>query len=355
MKSFETGPKLKGHRPNAARHKPKIEREAMPERGIPQFSTAIHHKKGRSYDDEESGDAAVEVPQQAQDDGPESDTEFHALRSIPDPDPPGKGVHYVALVHDKSSSKKNDADALSKADEKSELKVETHKDGEGNDLPSFSLRDIHKSAENHAGAIDFSKSHAKHSKEQNAQNPDVEPERWIPPPREELAPPAPSDEIARPGRPGAAVAEEESEPAPPEIEIERVNLAPELPTGTFEECTPVDGRYRPPSSGTGKAGSGVVIRYQYELIQATRPGDGGGRELVESILPRLEEGITDRLLPVFFEGCNGAGGDVYDNRGLKGEGGLRRRMGGGEVVGIDAHPADVATGGGEFSLIQFDK
>lgn len=174
----------------------------MPERGIPEFSTAIHHKKGRSYDDEESGDAAVGVPAaQVQDDGSESDTEFHALRSIPEPEPPGQGTHYVALVHDKSSSKENDAAALSKADEKSELSVETHKDGEGNDLPSFSLRDIHKSADTHAGALDLSGlAHAKYSKEQNAQNPDVEPERWIPPPREELTLPAPSDEIARPGR-----------------------------------------------------------------------------------------------------------------------------------------------------------
>ena len=342
----------------------------MPERGIPQFSTVLHHKKGRDFDDVESEGswpaaepAAERAPAAAavSDGGnePEPDAgsgggadDFHALRSIPEPsETPGGGTtHYVGLlVHSKSSDRENDADALSKADEKSQLKVEeveVHKDGSGNNLPLFSLRDIHKSSDGHAGALDLGDSHAKSSEEKNAQNPEVEPERWIPPPPEEPAPPAPSadaggDEVARPG----AAAGGEAGPASPEVE--RVSVAPEPPTDTYEMCAPVDGRYRHPSSGEGKAGSGVVIRYQYELIQSTRPGDGGSVELVDDILPRLEEGITDKLLPVFFEECSGAAGEVYDNRGLAGEGGLRRRLGVGEVVGIDAHPADVAIGGGE--------
>jgi len=353
----------------------------MPKRGIPEFSTVIHHKKGRDFDDEESEGgptAAEQAPPAASSDvrdgGPEADTTtgpggsivpqvedelssapadvFHALRSVPEPSetPGGASTHYVGIFHGKTSDRENDADALSKADEKSLLAVveeeEVHRDGSGNELPLFSLRDVHKSSDGHAGSLDLSGFHAKVSEENDARNPDVEPERWIPPPREELAPPAPPNdadgtEIARPG--AAAREDGEGEPSPPEVEIERVNVAPEPPPDAFEECTPVDGAYRHPSAG-GKAGSGVVIRYQYELIQSTRSGDGGGIELVDDILPRLEEGITDKLLPVFFEECNGAGA-VYDSRGLAGEGGLRRRLSGGEVVGIDAHPADVAIGG----------
>ena len=119
-----------------------------------------------------------------------------------------------------------------------------------------SLRDYHASLRRpsddgtHVGYI-----HDKYSIEKNAQNPDVLPERWIPPEEDgnvEMAPRAPDEED----------------------------------DADKKECRSVGGAF-------GAKSGGVVIRYQYEMRHLAGHS-------VDDIIPSLEGGITDRLLPIFF-------------------------------------------------------
>ena len=81
---------------------------------------------------------------------------------------------------------------------------------------------------------------------------------------------------------------------------------------------------------------GIVLRYQYELIQdltgvdwtINSQGERDGTDyLVESVVPAIERGIVGALAPALFEEC-----------GVRRK--LRRLYVGGNVVGVDMSPED---------------
>jgi len=136
-----------------------------------------------------------------------------------------------------------------------------------------SLRDIHQSSNNNAGSDNIVSEHQKYSKEQNAHNPPSPPP--TPPPTNSLT-------------------------ANPTLDIRRVNPAPEV-KDEGEECkASEDGGYFGGSQGVGARNGGVVLRYQYEVHES---GSSAGHDYTRDILPKLEEAISDALIPVFFEEC----------------------------------------------------
>jgi len=301
-----------------------------------------------SSQDEAADQIVVEEERTPEDAGaPEEEVEFHSLRNAGSSQnselPPGEssaqhagaaGLHGKSSFHPPSSSSED-------TPPEEEVQEETKPT-----LPAglSSLRDIHKSSNSYVGTVDVG-SHQKTSAEKDAVNPNVAPERWMPPEEIERAPPAPEDGPARPGSQGEEAGMKE--------EIQRVNAAPgggDVDGGgdgggndqaAAEECKSVNGAY--PISPAAKS-SGVQVRYQYEVVQDVRPDDGGGIELIKQIVPVLEEVITDALVPIFFEGCGDRPSEdaVFTRRGLRG-GRPRRRLEG-VVVGIDSAPVDFASG-----------
>eukprot|EP00584_Thalassiosira_punctigera_P008691 CAMPEP_0172540034 /NCGR_PEP_ID=MMETSP1067-20121228/11115_1 /TAXON_ID=265564 ORGANISM="Thalassiosira punctigera, Strain Tpunct2005C2" /NCGR_SAMPLE_ID=MMETSP1067 /ASSEMBLY_ACC=CAM_ASM_000444 /LENGTH=908 /DNA_ID=CAMNT_0013325809 /DNA_START=119 /DNA_END=2846 /DNA_ORIENTATION=- len=215
-----------------------------------------------------------------------------------------------------------------------------------------SLRDQHQSFN---VDTDTSSIHGKYSLEQNAKNPEEQVIwQWEDPSGGEAS-----------GSQGGTT----PTTAPTLVDVRRVNPAPDN-VSLFDSggCKPADGAYF--GNGRDARNGGVVLRYQYELHAIGESGkrrldsiysgmgdkigtnEGGEEEegttyLVSDILPALEEGIIDSLIPVFFDGCQdvhhvGGGGRGLKERGSamdRRQGGDRRRLS--EVVGIDAEPIDI--------------
>mmetsp|Transcript_42512 Transcript_42512/g.89247 ORF Transcript_42512/g.89247 Transcript_42512/m.89247 type:complete len:912 (+) Transcript_42512:46-2781(+) len=165
--------------------------------------------------------------------------------------------------------------------------------------------------------------HRKYSAEKNGQNSLLNrPVRWDPPDLFEVV---------------------ETEAAPRAPDTENENEAGKI------YCKSTDGKF-------GAKKGGVLLRYQYELVVDRRNIDGGS---VEGILPTLEGGITDSLLPVFFgEECL----DALKKEGRSGTAVVRvgpllrrnlraqdhRRLN--KVVGIDSLPEDFVLEGKECTI-----
>jgi len=186
--------------------------------------------------------------------------------------------------------------------------------------------------------------HKKSSLEQNGFNdPDNPPFRWVPP-----------------------------------VEEEETLLAPRAPDADADEagkiyCKSTDGSF-------GAKKGGVILRYQYEVTHSS----SGDDQFNNDVVPSLESGITDTLLPVFFGeeclalvGAERVGTGVVrmgpivtrrTGRNLRGskaeeEGVLQqqqqhqdqfqyhRRLS--RVVGIDSKPPDFALEKGESILIRY--
>lgn len=125
----------------------------------------------------------------------------------------------------------------------------------------------------------------------------------------------------------------------------RAPPAPEQDDDDFEAgkvyCKSNDGRW----GGDNAKNQGVIIRYQYELTQSAEYDANKG--LKNDILPAVETGITDHLLPVFFDmecmsslkreedSAGGGGGEaVFVDRRFLRSGGDHK------VMGIDSLPED---------------
>jgi len=205
----------------------------------------------------------------------------------------------------------------------------------------FSLRDVHQSSSTKGGSSAIS-SHQKYSEEKDAINPKgMRPEDYS---WEETAPalevPAPSPTKG-------------STPAPT-ADIRRVNPAPNNDgddggSGEFIKCQAAEGVYF--GNGRTVRNGGVVLRYQYELIQELLDSGDGTGYLVEDILPTLEGGISDALIPVFFEECLNnvvvaEGGRFLQGGGLEVEqqNNMLRHRRLSKVIGIDAKPDDFPLG-----------
>lgn len=279
-----------------------------------------------------------------------------------DGDAANVGVDNTGDAHSKKSAEQNFDDP--KPPPKAKVPPLPNRDG-----PVFeSLRDQHRQSNGGGNGGNAGAYHAKWSQEQNAQNPEKEPEPWMPPEPTDMPTPAHTTDI----------------------NIMRVNPAPENEgEGRSDDCRAVDGVY----FGKGQGGSrngGVVLRYRYELHEdgAAREGtranngwyennidnlvDGGGGKpinahdgeepvgyhLTRDILPKLEGGITDALIPVFFEGCPDVG--EGDGRRLSEGSDMGRRRNNRlrhrrltAVVGIDSRPGDIPLGQqGERFLMQ---
>jgi len=143
----------------------------------------------------------------------------------------------------------------------------------------------------------------------------------------------------------------------PLVLIVDTEAAPRVPINGENEagkiyCKSQNGKF-------GAKNGGVVLRYQYELTaEDTASASGGGDDGLKEVLPRLEGGISDLLLPVFFkdeclpldvERSSVAGRSLLllggglekmgtmERSNLRGRG--RRRLNG-RVVGIDSDPSD---------------
>ena len=231
----------------------------------------------------------------------------------------------------------------------------------------ISLRDIHQQEDNlFVGSMEL---HQKHSREKYAANPDELPEVWAGTTSTDAA-----VSIAAEGT-GAAVEEivaaNESDGATGGVEeVSRVNPAPtpansdsfgdtfdatsqqQEYTGNDEvqmvnaapqqETTPchlpsIEGAIQKLTSfgSHSSKNPGIVLRYQYELVQdltgidwtINAEGERDGTDyLVENVLPEVEQSIVgETLVPALFEECRKRG--------------LRRLMNSG-VVGIDMKPDD---------------
>jgi len=227
----------------------------------------------------------------------------------------------IGTTHKKNSKEQDKADDTSK--------VKTTTPPSAPTPPVFeSLRDVHQSSNNNAGTDNIVSEHQKNSEEQNAHNPPSPPP--TPPPTNFLT-------------------------ANPTVDIRRVNPAPDVTNGEGEECKASEnGGYFGGSTGQGVGvrNGGVVLRYQYEVHES---GSGAGGDYTRDILPKLEEAISNTLIPVFFEECLNSGGEERGRRWLM-EKGMRldpaqfgqsnnnmlrhnRRLT--KVVGIDAKPVDI--------------
>lgn len=112
--------------------------------------------------------------------------------------------------------------------------------------------------------------------------------------------------------------------------------------GSSSNCRSIQGKY----GERHKNNPGIVLRYQYELIQDLTGidwtiNDRGERDgsayLVENIVPNLEQGVGDVLVRTFFDECSGR------KRRL-------RRLNT-MVVGLDGEPPDFPLEqGGENNL-----
>jgi hypothetical protein len=181
--------------------------------------------------------------------------------------------------------------------------------------------------------------HLKKSREKNGENPDELPEVWkAPPPPEDVADDTAADE-------------DEST----QEDVEMVQRAPNddiYDDDASDDCRSVQGKYGERASKN----PGIILRYQYELIQdlegtdwtETVDGERDGTEyLMENIMPSLEQGVGDVLVRALFEECGGGmrrlsmGGSTRGRRGL-----------GSTVVGLDGEPPDFPLGqGGEFMFL----
>eukprot|EP00804_Cyclotella_cryptica_P014286 CCRYP_018650-RA/>CCRYP_018650-RA protein AED:0.36 eAED:0.36 QI:381/1/1/1/1/1/2/212/618 len=177
--------------------------------------------------------------------------------------------------------------------------------------------------------------HIKHSRENPVSNPDELPEVW-------LAPPAPGD---------TASDVEEVTYYGGDDAVELVQRAPNEDGNGDDDATPgngVDGSSSTCRSIQGKYGErhknnpGIVLRYQYELIQDLTGVDwtindrgerDGSEYLVENIIPNLEQGVGDVLVRTFFDECGG--------------GKRRLRRLNSMVVGLDGEPPDFPLEQGE--------
>lgn len=174
--------------------------------------------------------------------------------------------------------------------------------------------------------------HVKQSKEKNGVNPDELPEVW-------KAPPAPSDQ--QDGEEG------EGDTLSTNDDIELVSRAPDSNNDDSviieDSCRSIQGKYGERSSKN----PGIILRYQYELIQDLEGVDytmdemgrpDGSEYLTENIVPVLEQGIGDLLVRALFEECGGGMRRLRLGRNLKST-----------VVGLDGEPVDFPLGqGGEF-------
>ena len=173
--------------------------------------------------------------------------------------------------------------------------------------------------------------HVKHAKEKNGKNPDELPEVW-------KAPPPPE------------VTVDDEGDVDPNDDVEMVSRAPDYnddESTNNDICRSIQGKYGERSSKN----PGIILRYQYELIQdlegidwtINAEGERDGTEyLTENVVPALEQGIGDVLVRALFEECGGGMRRLRwgEGRGLKST-----------VVGLDGEPADFPLGqGGEFHV-----
>ena len=219
-----------------------------------------------------------------------------------------------------------------------------------------SLRNAHKSSSNNGNPSQVHTAvHSKYSMEQNAQNPDEKPKGWIIAPEPE--PEGEEDETTQ---------IERVQGANPTYDTTHNNSNNELSCKSNTN----NGQF---FNGQTTRNGGVVLRYQYELVQHIGEGsltleppgmEVRGQALEYNVLPRLEGSVSDLLIPVFFEECRDNNEVLRERRGLgvvvvdevedwenavhvhvssRGQG-LRqqhyRRLN--KVVGIDAKPDDFA-------------
>ena len=224
-------------------------------------------------------------------------------------------------VHDKHSNEKNYSPPTPPPTP-SPILISTTEE----DTIYYSLRDYHSSNGN-GDASSSTISHAKYSQEKNALNPNELPEEWI------IAKTPPSLSPITISSP------------PPTEDIRRVNpyitnnnnnnVEGQVGEGEeYEHCraSKSTGVYYFDSSGSDNAiasssssrsdDNGIVLRYQYEIIQqhftdnlSSIEGDLSER-LTNDILPRLEVEISNILIPIFFHEClNNNGNNNDDGRG----------------------------------------
>lgn len=189
--------------------------------------------------------------------------------------------------------------------------------------------------------------HKKNAREKNGKNPDSLPEVW-------RAPPAPDTQDNSSGENGG------------DDEVELVQRAPDQETAdsdaaTASMCRTIRGKY----GERDVKNPGVILRYQYELIQDTDDivtydtnGFVDGTEyLVENIVPSLEQGVGDVLVEALFEECGGGMKKKKRGRGLRRgrkeeeyevEWGRRELKS--TVVGLDGEPEDFPLGQGGESV-----
>ena len=194
----------------------------------------------------------------------------------------------------------------------------------------YDLRAIHNSSPRiGSDALDYVPQeiielHIKKSKEKNGVNPEELPEVW-------KAPPPPEENNQDTANGNGDTNEDDDE-------VELVQRAPDSnPNDDISDsCRTIRGKYGERSSKN----PGIILRYQYELIQdlsnidysMNSRGERDGTEyLVENVVPALEQGVGDLLVRTLFEECGGRR--------------IRRRMRGGRrlkstVVGLDGEPDD---------------
>jgi len=89
---------------------------------------------------------------------------------------------------------------------------------------------------------------------------------------------------------------------PPDDSEEGIQEAPRAPGSNDDQYYDSSGKINCKSSN-GQYGNrigGVVVRYQYEITFEKRVLNGSGEEGLSGILPGVEHGMSDLLLPIFF-------------------------------------------------------
>eukprot|EP00956_Cyclotella_meneghiniana_P015066 scaffold22815_cov61-Cyclotella_meneghiniana.AAC.10 len=257
--------------------------------------------------------------------------------------------HYHTSIHTKTSHDNNKDLPLSPSDSTSTLQFYDLRAGlQIYGLSPENINDVEDVPE------ELVELHRKNAREKNGVNPEDLPEVW-------MAPPAPDSD-------GGSDSNNDGD----DDEVELVQRAPDQDDDTTassntQACRSIQGKY---GERTLK-NPGVILRYQYELIQDTNDIDytytsnngeevrDGTEYLIENIVPSFEQGVGDVLVNALFEECGGGMRRKKKERrflrlGTMKEHGLEswRELKSSTVVGLDGEPEDFPLGqGGECLLL----